>query len=100
MYDILITYSMLITHGIIYLVSFIFSYYFANNDIYKFINLVILGWSLFGLTSIGHELYHLKIDKKNRITNFFVDLVGFCCLDLWGVSKENWIDRHNKWHHY
>lgn len=85
---------MLIVHTIIYLVTFIISYYFAINGTYQFLNLIINGWSIFGLTSVGHEIYHLHNNS------FLTNLMGFICLDLWSVSRENWIERHNKWHHY
>lgn len=79
---------MLITHGIIYLITFTLSYYFACSDIYKFINTIILGWSIFGLTSVGHEIYHLDINKKNTKHNIILNIIGFFCLDLWSVSKK------------
>lgn len=85
---------MLTKHGIIYFISFIISYYLAYINYYQFINLIILGWSIFGLTSIGHEIYHLK--KQNLLLN----IIGFCCLDLFSINKHNWVERHNKWHHY
>jgi fatty acid desaturase len=68
--------------------------YKSRSKLTHLASLVILGWSLMGLTSIGHEIYHLK--KRSKLH----DLLGFFYLDLWSVPKNNWIERHNKWHHY
>jgi fatty acid desaturase len=81
-------------HLIAYLSTFCYCYYQAYIGVYPLINLIILGWALFGLTSIGHEIYHMKNPSAS------MSVLGFFCLDLWSVSKKNWIDRHNKWHHY
>lgn len=61
---------------------------------WKILYSIVLGWSVFGFTSIGHELYHL--DKLNIIQK----LIAFLYLDLWSVNKTTWVLRHNKWHHY
>jgi fatty acid desaturase len=84
----------LLTHGLGYAGIFILSYLLAYHQIYTFVSLIFLGWALFGLTSIGHEIYHQKD------LTLLGNLLGFCCLDLWSVRKSNWIERHNKWHHY
>lgn len=52
-----------------------------------------LSWGIFGLVSVGHELYHLP--KRT----FFQTIVAWCCLDLWVTSKKIWIDKHNHKHH-
>lgn len=84
---------MFIEHCIIYLITFITTYYFAYFNIYRIPNLLILGWSLFGINTIGHEIYHLK---RSTINNIF----GFLFMDLWAASRKNWIEKHNKFHHY
>ena len=86
---------MLVTHSIIYFTTFIVSYYLSYCDVYRFINLIILGWSLLGLTSIGHEIYHLEHNDS-----ILFKILGFICLDLWSVPRHIWILRHNKMHHY
>ena len=85
------------THTLIYtfvfISSFIFSYY-TNYISYKIFGSIILGWSIFGLTSIGHELYHLDNLTIPEM------IIGYLCLDLWSVRKSVWIRRHNKFHHH
>ena len=80
---------MLLGHSVVYSIIFIGSYTLSYLDIWPFFNLFLLGWSLLGLTSVGHELYHVRDPSS----------LGFFFLDLWSVRKENWIKKHNKWHH-
>lgn len=81
---------MLNLHAVIYISGFIGSYALAYHQIMLIPSLVILGWCLFGLTSIGHELYHSNSKPW----------WGFFFLDLWSVRKGIWIERHNQFHHY
>lgn len=52
---------------------------------------IFLGWSIYGFTTIGHDLLH-KPTKKNRILAFFL-------MDTLIINSNYWIESHNKYHH-
>jgi len=88
-------------HSLCYITVFIVSYYFSwttNNHLFKIVWLCGLGWSIFGFTSIGHEIYHIN-NYSNQKYKLFYDISGFIFMDLWSVNKHNWMMRHNEWHH-
>lgn len=83
--------KLLFYHLCIYFIVFIFSYEISLK--YKsLICSMICGWSIFGLTTVGHDLLHNPNKKWNKIIAFF-------CLDLFMFNSSEWIYLHNKIHH-
>ena len=79
-----------ISHLLIYIGTFISSYYVSLNY-HSIISSLLFGWSIYGLTTIGHDLLH-KPTSLNRFWAFF-------CLDAIIISSDEWIQMHNKEHH-
>lgn len=82
---------MLTAHTIIYFSTLLVSYLLVYLGWWIFY--LSLSWGLFGLVSVGHELYHLPVRTQSQ------ELLAFCCLDLWVAPKAVWIRKHNKEHH-
>jgi fatty acid desaturase len=81
------------THLGIYVTAFIASFTSAYWNNYYYTSCLILGWSIFGLVSVGHELYHL------HHRSILQSIIAFLCLDLWVVNGNVWVEKHNRYHH-
>ena len=76
-----------ISHLLIYIGVFISSYY-VSLYYHSIISSLLLGWSIYGLTTIGHDLLH-KPTSLNRFWAFF-------CLDAIIISSDEWIQMISK----
>jgi len=78
------------THLCIYVGTFASSYYYSLMT-ESLMSALCLGWSIYGLTTIGHDLLH-KPTTMNRC-------VAFVCMDMIILDSDSWIQQHNKDHH-
>lgn len=85
--------ELLYWHLSFYSFTFFCSYLTIYSNFLPVVSSLLLGWSIFGLTSVGHELYHLT--KRSKLQS----LLAFVCLDLWVTSGEIWMKSHNENHH-
>lgn len=79
------------SHLCIYIITGITSYAYSLLQ-KSIVSPILLGWSIYGMTSIGHDLLH-NPTKKNRYIAFF-------CMDTLIINSDYWIQSHNKNHHY
>jgi len=77
-------------HLCIYIVTGITSYTYSLLQ-KSIISPILLGWSIYGMTSVGHDLLHIPT-IKNRYLAFF-------CMDTLIINSDYWIQSHNKLHH-
>jgi len=70
-----------------------YSYHYSSLPMLHVLPCVSLGWSIFGLVSVGHELYHLH--QRTQLQSILAAL----CLDLWATQGSTWVAVHNKQHH-
>jgi fatty acid desaturase len=55
----------------------------------------ILGWSIYGLLTIGHDAYHGSFSPYPIVNK----LVGFLCMDMVMMAGYRWKREHNTHHH-
>jgi len=84
--------SWLCSHAIIYMVI-IFSmtnvvYNCNEMTVKSIISSIVLGWGVYGWSSIGHDLLHSGYRK-----------LACCLFDTWLISSETWIIMHHALHH-
>jgi len=79
-----------ISHLSIYMMTSMTSYYVSLNY-HSILSSILLGWGIYGITSIGHDLLHSPT-KKNRC-------LAFICMDMLLLNSDEWIQVHNKDHH-
>ena len=79
-----------ISHLLVYSFTAISSYYISLYT-QSSISAIFLGWSIYGFTTIGHDLLH-KPTKINKMISFY-------CMDTLIINSEYWILYHNKYHH-
>lgn len=77
-------------HLCIYVITGITSYIYSLLQ-YSIISPILLGWSIYGMTSVGHDLLH-NPTKLNRY-------LAFLCMDTLIINSDYWIQSHNKYHH-
>ena len=77
-------------HLFVYVTTFFMSYIYSlqyNSILSSF----IVGWSMYGMSTIGHDLLHLPTKYNKRI--------AFFCMDMILFNSDDWIQIHNKNHH-
>ena len=82
------------SHLCIYMSTLITSYYVSYSYDYilsLILSPIIFGWSLYGITTIGHDLLHVPTKQNRRLS--------FICMDMTLFNSDEWIQIHNKDHH-
>ena len=77
-------------HTLIYTTTAISSYYLSLQS-QSVLTPVLFGWSIYGFTTVAHDLLH-KPTKRNK-------MISFLCMDVLLINSDYWIQYHNKYHH-
>ena len=82
------------SHLCVYITTFCMSYLYSlhyNSIIAPIIAPCMIGWSMYGITTIGHDLLHVPTKYNKRL--------AFFCMDMFLFTSDAWIQIHNKNHH-
>ena len=89
-------YALTYAHLGCYVTTFyIASCLFFQYELYRLATSVVIGWSLYGIGTIGHDALHNSFSSNKTINK----IAGFICLDMFIISSNDWSYLHNDIHH-
>lgn len=96
MYTFTLMYSLNYLHAIIYFSTCFVSYYIAYVYMFPFCIpcSIMLGWSLFGLVTVGHDCMHGTFSPYPMVNN----VLSFICLNCVLMPRSVWQEEHS-FHH-
>lgn len=71
------------------------SWLFFQYELYRAFTSIVIGWSLYGIGTIGHDALHNSF-SSNKTYN---KIIGFVCLDMFIITSDDWSYLHNEIHH-